>query len=124
MRRPLTNHRQRDLVATLVLVALAFQALIPAGFMPAASRPFELQICQAGFLSTDSGNHPGHHPDSQPHYKYCPFGSAPAAGPGPSVTTQVASWLKVSPSIIEFEASLVSVRLEGAHQPRGPPLLA
>jgi hypothetical protein len=124
MRPRLINHRQRDLITTLVLVALALQALIPAGFMPAASRPFELQICQAGFLTTDSGHDLGHTPGGQAHAKYCPFGSAPAAGPSPTVTTQVAAWLKVSPSIIEFEPSLVSFRLETAHQPRGPPHLA
>lgn len=48
MRRVL-NPTQRLWVISTLLVALLVRALIPAGFMPAADRPFSFQICPDGF---------------------------------------------------------------------------
>jgi hypothetical protein len=40
MRRLITGRIQRELLTSLLLVAIAFRALIPVGFMPSAARPF------------------------------------------------------------------------------------
>jgi hypothetical protein len=36
-------------MASMLLVAFASRALIPAGFMPASDRPFSIEICWEGF---------------------------------------------------------------------------
>jgi hypothetical protein len=36
-------------IISILLVALCVRALVPAGFMPSADRPFSFQICPDGF---------------------------------------------------------------------------
>jgi hypothetical protein len=59
---------QRQWLISLLLVAVAVRALIPAGFMPSAERPFSFQICPDGFpaqllhgASAPLGEHAAHH---------------------------------------------------------------
>src|SRR5215831_395587 len=74
MRRLLRPNFRFWVISTL-LVTVVVRALIPAGFMPAADRPFSFQICPDGFPAallndtaggTDSTEErpappPGHH---------------------------------------------------------------
>jgi hypothetical protein len=46
-------------VISALLVALVVRALIPAGFMPAADRPFSFQICPDGFPAALLAQEPG-----------------------------------------------------------------
>lgn len=68
MRRVLSPTQRLWVISTL-LVALVVRALIPAGFMPAADRPFSFQICPDGFpaallqdgAALPASAHEGHH---------------------------------------------------------------
>lgn len=61
------NLRKHQWVTCLLLLALTFRALIPAGFMPSGAGQFGLQICPDGFpaqLLAGSGHDslsPRHH---------------------------------------------------------------
>ena len=81
MRLPLLHSGRRDLLTSLLLVALLFRAYIPVGFMPASGAPFRLELCPAFGMSVPA--HHLHHHDSRHHadLQDCPFGSAPAQGP-------------------------------------------
>lgn len=58
------NASSRWLISVL-LIAFAFQALIPRGYMPAADRPFALQLCPDGLppklLKRAADFHAAHH---------------------------------------------------------------
>src|SRR2546429_8560543 len=49
MRSTLFNRRRRELVTSILLVAVVFHALIPAGFMPPSGTPFSLTTRQPEF---------------------------------------------------------------------------
>jgi hypothetical protein len=59
------NRIQQQWLISLLLVAVAVRALIPAGFMPSADRPFTLQICPDGFPAQFFNQ--GHDPHAGPH---------------------------------------------------------
>ncbi len=120
MRRLFTGRFQRELLTSLLLVAIAFRALIPAGFMPSAQRPFSLEICHAGTLAPGHTVPPGH----PSHFEHCPFGSAPGAAPLPSLPRVAQPELTAAPAIGHFATRRVGVRLERAHAARAPPFLA
>jgi hypothetical protein len=75
VRHPVVNRPMSRWITSLLLVALAVRALVPAGFMPASDRPFSFQICPdafpAGLLSRadrahaahEHGGHANHHLD-------------------------------------------------------------
>ena len=124
MRQPLLHPGRRDLLTSLLLVALLFRAYIPVGFMPASGAPFQLELCPAFGLSVPA--HHLHHHDSRHHadLQDCPFGSAPAQGP-------VSDLIVLNPPAqIPFletflaEPKRLATRPLRSHQPRGPPSLA
>jgi hypothetical protein len=45
----LARQGSRKLIAGILLVALVFRALVPAGFMPVPDHPLSLEICPEGF---------------------------------------------------------------------------
>jgi hypothetical protein len=49
MRTGLARQGSRKLIASILLITLAFRALVPAGFMPAPNHGFSLEICPDGF---------------------------------------------------------------------------
>jgi hypothetical protein len=105
----------------MLLVALAFRALIPAGFMPAADGGFSLQICRAGFLASIDPPDPHAPPGHPSHFEHCPFDSAPATGPTANVPALHAAGLTPSPPLGDFVTLRLGARLDAAHQPRAPP---
>jgi hypothetical protein len=85
MRSTLFNRRRRELVTSILLVALVLRALIPAGFMPASGEGFSLTICRGDLSVPASPQDTGRHPGNALHTEHCAFGSAPAAGPAMEV---------------------------------------
>lgn len=133
-------------MAGIMLVAFAWRALIPAGFMP-ADRPFSIEICSedlpAGLLahgesrsedSTDMGDmdmgsmsHSGsvqgaqRHPGSPSHREHCVFGTASSAGPISNLP--LLSDIEYAPQLraLAFVSIARAVRLVHLPPPRAPP---
>jgi hypothetical protein len=128
MRRLITGRLQRELLTSLLLVAIAFRALIPAGFMPSAQRPFSLEICHAGTLAHPAGTPAASDhsapPDHSSHIDHCPFGTAPGTGPLPSLPRVAQTGLTAAPTLGQFATLRLGMRLERAHAARAPPFLA
>jgi hypothetical protein len=102
-------------MAGALLIALLFQAMIPAGFMPATDGSFALQICPH-----DSNHHTGGHS----HVEFCSYGALPGAAPLPHVAVWLPSTPVAQQPIAEVVSSRAYLRFERAHPPRGPPTLA
>jgi hypothetical protein len=124
MRRLITGRIQRELLTSLLLVAIVFRALIPAGFMPSADRPFSLEICHAGSLALPAGSDHSGHPGHSSHFDHCPFGSAPGTGPLTSLPRVEPTGLTAPAAVGHFATLRLGVRLDRAHAARAPPLLA
>jgi len=117
-------HSRRDLLGTLLLLALLFRAYVPVGFMPASGAPFLLEPCPAAYPAQSFAHHGHHDSATHSHFENCPFGSSPAAAPiahsiGFDLPAPIASR-----SLPTFEPLLRSARLDLNHPPRGPPSLA
>jgi hypothetical protein len=124
MRHVLYHRRSQRRITGLLLVALAFRALIPAGFMPSAERPLTLEICHAGSLMALDAQHPVPHPAGSSHLEHCPFGAAPSLAVLPHLSTPLPAGSSHSPSAAALEPLRYLARLERAHPARGPPRLA
>ena len=111
----------RELITSILLVALVFRGLVPAGFMPASDRPFSIEICHDGFptqlLSHDGNRHSG----GASHLEHCLFGSGSIAGPAPHVAPALSVALTCLGSVLTAVVSPVSVRLVHVPQARAPP---
>jgi len=123
MRQWLPHLQQRTLATSLVLAAMLLRAYVPLGFMPARGAPLQLQICPMG-LPMQMPAHHVHHHGGQPYVEDCPFGSAPAAGPISHLIVFDPAGQIASPSVPAFSPLRLGVRLERAHQARGPPTRA
>lgn len=124
MTRYLLHRCNSPLLAGALLVALLFQAMIPAGFMPAADGSFALQVCHSG-LPTQTVTHDGNgHSGGHSHVNFCPFGALPGAGPISQLAAFLPTPLIAPQRLGEFAARPPYARLERAHPPRGPPTLA
>jgi hypothetical protein len=121
MRKHLINCRRRHVLTSFLLAMLLFRAYIPVGFMPASGTPFLLELCPAASPMPMPAHH--HHSDSHTHFENCPFGSAPGAGPISHLVAFRSAPPLASHAFIPFEPLRLGVRLERAHQPRGPPIL-
>jgi hypothetical protein len=112
MKRLCPNRRHRRLIVGAMFLALLFQSMIPAGFMPASDGSFSLQVCHSG-LPTHSGGHS--------HVEFCSFGALPGAGPIAHIAAFLPS-LSITPQTIADVGLLrPPARFERAHPPRGPP---
>ena len=124
MRSTLFNRRRRELITSILLVAVVFHALIPVGFMPASGKPFSLKICGADFPAPSppgTDRHPGH----PPRVEHCAFGSAPPAGPAMAVAKILPTPVTAGePILLLAEPLRTHVALVRVQQPRGPPRLA
>jgi hypothetical protein len=112
---------QRALPTSLLLVTLAFRALIPAGFMPSGHGPLSMTICHAG-MPTPMGT--STHPDRSSHFDHCPFGTAPAAGPLSSIAAIQPAVVSAACIACDFVSLRAVYRLDPAHAPRAPPTTA
>ena len=125
MRSTVFNRRRRELVTSILLVALVLRALIPAGFMPASGEGFSLTICR-GDLSVPSSPHDTvRHPGNAPHTEHCAFGNAPAPGPAMEVARVLPTPVTSAEPILFLSEPLhLNVGLVRVQQPRGPPRFA
>jgi hypothetical protein len=123
MRQVLLHRRPHRWITGILLVALAFRALIPVGFMPSADRPLTLEICHAGLLMAPDAQHQGPHPAGSSQLEHCPFGAAPSAGLLPHTSAPVLAGSSPSPSATAVEQWRYIARLHRAHPARGPPRL-
>jgi len=122
--RPIDGRRLA--LALVLLVALAFRALIPAGWMPnlqgVGGAP--LVICTAQGAETlfpDAQAHPGK-PHSDPRRDGCPFAvQALASGPPPIHVSVQLAFVIAAASQPSNPAVPVAPRRRGETNPRAPP---
>ena len=95
-----------------MFLALLFQSMIPAGFMPASDGSFALQVCHSG-LPAHSGGHS--------HDEFCPFGALPGAGPITTIAAFLPSRLGAPQPVAGVGFRRPAPRFDRAHPPRGPP---
>jgi hypothetical protein len=125
MRWTLFNRRRRELVTSILLVALVFHALIPVGFMPASGKLFSLTLCHGDFPARSSAQDTGKHPGNSSHTQHCAFGNAPAAGPAMELARVLLTAVTASePTLLFSEPLRINVALVRVQQPRGPPRFA
>lgn len=83
MRHAVVNRPMSRWIISLLLVALAVRALVPAGFMPASDRPFSFQICPEGFpaelLNRAEPAHAAHHDHAGHEHHHGGDSAAPGA---------------------------------------------
>ena len=124
-------HRRRHrLITGLLLVALVFRVLIPAGFMPAGDGSLSLRICPMAMMAdglpmslptpSDGEDHPG----GPAHSDHCPYAFAPAAAPVPHFAAVLPELLAATASRPPIVAVRLVRRTARTHQPRAPPVLA
>jgi hypothetical protein len=112
MKRLCLNPRLRRLIAGAMFLALLFQSMIPAGFMPASDGSFALQVCHSG-LPMHSGGHS--------HVEFCSFGALPGAGPITHIANFLPSRIITPQTVADMGLPRPAARFERAHSPRGPP---
>ena len=112
-------------MTSILLVAVVFHALIPAGFMPASGKPFSLTICRPDFPAPSAPLDTGRQPGNPPHTEHCAFGNAPAAGPAMEVARVLPTPVSAAGPILLLSKPLhLNVGLVRVQQPRGPPRFA
>jgi hypothetical protein len=123
----------RKLIAGILLIALAFRALVPAGFMPAPDQPFSLEICPEGFppqlLHYGADHRPGvHHAASHSHNsarsEHCVFAAVAGAGPSTHVNGVSAPLDSILAPLFDSAAFALRTERFRVQQPRAPPLPA
>jgi hypothetical protein len=127
MRVNLTSQRRRRWLASLLAVAFALRALIPAGFMPAGNGTVALQICPEGIpaalLATLSGDEHAahHHHNSWTSGHHCTFGAA--AGAPPLCHSSIVAFV-VGSQVLRPYTTVIAPSLDFRFrlaQPRAPP---
>lgn len=116
MRQRFTTKRTRRWMAAILLLALTYPALVPAGFMPAAGSPFSLQICHGGMMEQHAGGH------SQ--LVSCLFTAVLSAGAQAVAVPPPPFWVIAFLSVAALGCQRYSAHRDPAHRPRGPPSLA
>jgi hypothetical protein len=117
----MTWHRERGLLAALVLAAFGLHALIPEGFMPGGGR-LSLQICPDGFPSQLLSDDARHHHGSNPrHAVRCAFGCAGSGGPITSLARLCVMALSRDAPAVDKLSDAIAVCLVHLPQPRAPP---
>jgi hypothetical protein len=128
----LASQGSRRFIASILFVALALRALVPVGFMPAADRPFALEICPDGFPPQllhygMSHGHGMHHPGGASHFhdagrsEHCVFAAVAGAGPA---THALVVHLPLSSSLVplfDTAGSVFPTPRFRIQQPRAPP---
>jgi hypothetical protein len=121
MMRHLLECSHRRLLAGALYAALIFQALIPAGFMPASDGSFSLQVCHSGLPAPAQSGGSDHSPNGHSHIGYCPFAALPGTGPIPHIAGVLPSSSDAAQPTADFARQPPETRLRRAHPARGPP---
>jgi hypothetical protein len=120
MRKPLLIRRRRILLSAVVLLTLAFSALIPAGFMPATDGSLSLQVCHSGLPDVPDSHSPAEH---HAHDHFCPFGALPGTAPVAQGVVFQHAPLAHRGVVAELALPARDARREPAHPSTGPPAL-
>jgi hypothetical protein len=121
MKRLCLNRRNRRLIAGAMFLALLFQSMIPAGFMPASDGSFALQICHSGLMTQSDDQQSAPHSGGHSHVEFCPFGALPGAGPIAHIATFLPSRIIAPKPVTDVGFRPPTARFDRAHPPRGPP---
>lgn len=138
------NRIQRRWLISVLLTALVVRALVPAGFMPSADRPFSFQICPDGFpaqllqdphaahhhhhAAQDESGSPnageGSHEHGAARAEHCVFAAVASAGPAPQLA-QLLGPLEVDAApVFSVDTRTPELRRHRVQQPRAPPALS
>jgi len=140
----LLNNVHRRWLISMVLMALAVRALVPAGFMPATDRPFSFEICPDGFPAQllhqggevthhhhhaqDDGSTqsptPGSHDHGAARAEHCVFAAAASVGPAPQIAVLLDAIESLAPPQLYFFTRLPELTRHRVQQPRAPPALS
>jgi hypothetical protein len=132
MPKGIMSQGARKFIASILFVALALRALVPAGFMPAADHPFSLEICPDGFPAQllhyeMSHGHGMHHSGGASHShdaarsEHCVFAAVASAGPA---THALVVHLPFDSSLVplfDTAGSVFRTPRFRIQQPRAPP---
>lgn len=122
-------------------MAMAVRALIPAGFMPSADRPFTLEICPDGFPAQLLSSHASHtmhagmamHGDDAAKHdgsdraaraEHCVFAAVASVAPPPPLAVLLTPLLSEAAPPADSYRSLIELTRYRVQQPRGPPALS
>jgi hypothetical protein len=135
MRNGLARQGSRKVITGILLVVLAFRALVPAGFMPAPNRAFSLAICPDGFPTQllhhaiDDG-HGVHHAGGASHShgaarsEHCVFAAVVGAGPSTDALVVHLPPDNLLASLFDTPRSAFRSLRFFIQQPRAPPVPA
>lgn len=141
MHSGLLNRIHRQWLISLLLLAVAVRALIPAGFMPSADRPFTLEICPDGFPSQllpaahehhhhaqDDGGSQNPEKGSSEHgaarAEHCVFAAAAGVGPAPQIALLLAPVETRAAPQFSCTTRTPELTRHRVQQPRAPPALS
>jgi hypothetical protein len=119
----------RTPIIGLLMAALLFRALVPAGFMPAQAENGEIvmQLC-SGFSTksvvVDMGTGSATHDGSRALFDHtpCGFTAAGMAAPPPSVVVFAATSTPAALTARGDSGAVIVASITRAHSPRAPPL--
>ena len=124
----LRARRPREWVILLLLPALAWRLMVPAGFMPAAGDggTLTMQMCHGDAQSSivirlaGQGETPGEH--SAPHDSPCAFAASATVAPPAIAAGPVAAVLPTGFALPSRPAAPATRTPHHPHSPRAPPV--
>jgi hypothetical protein len=125
------QRRHRELIVSILLLALASRALVPTGFMPAADHTFSLQICPEGFpaqllhhaMEHEQGAHgsgAAHHHGSS-RSEHCVFAAVAGAAPAANALLVFVSLESTLTPLFSTTPPVYRTQRFRIQQPRAPP---
>jgi hypothetical protein len=147
---PVVSRSLSRWIISVLLVALCVRALVPAGFMPSADRPFSFQICPDGFPAellkrpapaahSDHAGHAHHqmgqaadpepqtgssHEHGAVRAEHCVFAAVASAGPVPDTLLLGTAIEAQQPPSIEPPSRVLATARFQLPQSRAPPTLS
>jgi hypothetical protein len=120
--------KAREWVVLLLLPALAWRLLVPAGFMPVAGDGLSLtmQMCHGDAQSSivirlaGKGEKPGDH--TAPHDAPCAFAASATVAPPASVAAPIDAILPTGITLPSRPVAAAIRTLRHPHSPRAPPV--
>jgi hypothetical protein len=132
MHAGLRRRRRHQLIASILLIALAFRALVPTGFMPAAGQAFTLEICPDGFPAQllhppMDHEHGAHHSHGASHHhdplrcEHCGFAAVAGAGPAAHSLLVLVPLSSTLAPLLDAARQAYRAQRFLIQQPRAPP---
>lgn len=120
MHRLSLNRANRRLTVGAMFLALLFQSMIPAGFMPASDGSFALQVCHSGLMTQSGDQQSAPHSGGHVHVECCSFGALPGAGPITHIATVLPARVITPQPVANLGFRRPATRFDRTHFPRGP----